>query len=86
MILGAMFAIFVSMLLLIIRGVVGPTAFDRIIAVNSFGTNVVVFIVLLGFYKGTEYFIDIAMTYALINFIATIAILRYFQYRKVEEK
>jgi multicomponent Na+:H+ antiporter subunit F len=80
MIIGVFAALLVVMLLLIARGVVGPTVFDRILIANSFGTVTVIFIVILGEFVGTPYFVDIAITYALINFITTIALLRYFKY------
>lgn len=74
-------AFLMSMGMVIIRGIVGHTTFDRILAVNMFGTNIVVFIVLVGHFVGTEFFLDIALTYALINFITTVAFLRYFKYK-----
>ena len=74
----------VSMFMVIIRGIVGVTNFDRILAANVFGTNIVVFIVVVGHFMGTEFFLDIAITYALINFITTIAFLRYFKYKEDE--
>lgn len=74
-----------SMGMVILRGVLGRTIFDRILAANNFGTNVIILITLMGYIFGTEFFIDIAITYALINFITTIALLRYFKYSSDEE-
>lgn len=85
MIEGAIIAVLVSLIMVIIRGILGPTVFDRILAANLFGTKIVVFIVLLGHFIGTEFFIDVALIYALINFITTIALLRYFKYEGQEE-
>ncbi len=84
MLIGALLGMIASMVMVIIRAIVGPTIFDRILAVNSFGTNVVVFIVLLQSFIGTGFFLDIAITYALINFIATVALSRYFMYANSE--
>ena len=56
----------------------GPTLFDRVLAVNSFGTFTVLMIAVLGFMTDQTDFIDIALTYALINFIGTIAVLKFF--------
>lgn len=70
----------VAMLVVLSRSVVGPTIYDRILAVNSFGTKVVLLIPVYGFVTGRPEFIDIALAYALINFIGTIAILKYFEF------
>jgi len=80
MLTGAILGIIASIFMVTIRAIVGNTQFDRILAGNVFGTNIVVLIALLGHYMDTVFFIDIALTYALINFIATIAFLRYFEH------
>lgn len=77
MFMAATVAIFVAMVLAIIRGIVGPTLYDRILAVNMFGTKTVLLISLLGFVMGRPVFLDIAIVYALINFISVIGVLRY---------
>jgi len=76
MLMAATLAIFVVMFLAIIRGYIGPTLYDRILAVNMFGTKTVLLICLLGFLFGRPEFLDIALVYALINFISVIAVLR----------
>lgn len=76
MIAAAIIALFVVMVLAIIRAVAGPTLYDRILAVNTFGTKTVLMIALLGFAMGRPDFLDIAMVYALINFISVIGVLR----------
>jgi multicomponent Na+:H+ antiporter subunit F len=65
------------MILAIIRGIIGPSLYDRILAVNMFGTKTVLLIALLGFVMGRPEFMDIAIVYALINFISIIGLLRY---------
>ncbi|WP_042149059.1 MULTISPECIES: monovalent cation/H+ antiporter complex subunit F [unclassified Pseudoalteromonas] len=77
MLIAATLAIFVAMILAIIRGIAGPTLYDRILAVNMFGTKTVLLISLLGFVMGRPEFLDIAIVYALINFISVIGVLRY---------
>ncbi|MCX7555059.1 monovalent cation/H+ antiporter complex subunit F [Marinicella sp. S1101] len=77
MITAAIIAIFVVMVLSIIRAIAGPTFYDRILAVNMFGTKTVLMIALLGFAMGRPEFLDIALVYALINFISVIAVLRF---------
>ncbi|PPR11858.1 MAG: hypothetical protein CFH41_00734 [Alphaproteobacteria bacterium MarineAlpha11_Bin1] len=77
---AATIAIIVSMGLALIRAFVGPTLYDRILAVNMFGTKTVLIIAVLGFLMGRPDFLDIALVYALINFIGVIALLKYFKY------
>jgi multicomponent Na+:H+ antiporter subunit F len=69
------------MLLVIIRAFAGPTLYDRVLAVNSFGTLTVLLIGLLGFLSARPDFLDIALLYALINFVGTIAVLKFIRYR-----
>lgn len=75
-------AILLTMLLVLIRAFFGPTLYDRILAVNMFGTKTVLLIAVLGFLMGRPEFLDIALVYALINFIAIIGLLRYFEYNQ----
>ena len=77
MIIGATFAILVVMILASIRAIIGPTFYDRILAVNMFGTKTVLLLALLGFVMGRPEFLDIAIVYAMINFISVIGVLRY---------
>lgn len=68
------------MALALLRAVLGPTLYDRILAVNMFGTKTVLLIGVSGFLFGRPDFLDIALVYAMINFIGVIAVLRYFEY------
>ena len=77
---AAAVALMVTMAFAIIRAFVGPTLYDRILAVNMFGTKTVLIIAVLGFLMGRPEFLDIALVYALINFIGVIALLKYFKY------
>ncbi len=70
-------AILVSMMLVLVRALLGPSIFDRILAVNSFGTKTVLLIALLATVACRSDYLDIALLYALINFIGTVALLRY---------
>ncbi len=79
-------AIFVAMGLTLVRAFAGPSLYDRILAGNSFGTKTVLLIGLMGFITGRPDFLDIALLYALINFASTIAILRFFSYRRSQEE
>ena len=80
MFIAGMIATLIAMTLVLVRAFLGPTVFDRILAVNSFGTKTVLFIAVYGFLTGRPEFLDIALVYALINFIGTIAVLRFFEY------
>ncbi len=80
MIAVAAAAILVSMAIALARAFLGPTLYDRILAVNVFGTKTVLLIAVVGFLMGRPEFLDIAMVYALINFISVIGILRFFEY------
>ncbi len=77
-------AILVTMALALARSLQGPSVFDRILAVNMFGTKTVLLIAVLGFIPtatepaGRPDFLDLALVYALMNFIGTIAVLKYF--------
>jgi multicomponent Na+:H+ antiporter subunit F len=73
-------AILVAMALALLRACLGPTVYDRVLAVNAFGTKTVLMIAVLGFLAGRPEFLDIALVYALINFISTIAVLKFVRY------
>jgi len=71
--------ILVAVLLAVVRAVKGPELVDRVLAVNVVGTNTVVVIALIGFLYGRPAFLDLALIYAIINFIATIAFLKFVE-------
>ena len=83
--------IIVGMALALYRGLDGPTLYDRILAVNAIGTKTVLLIAVMGFLSERPDFLDIAFVYALINFVTTIAVLKFHEYgdlgggRPVEE-
>ena len=76
----AMAMLLLGMLLTLVRALLGPTVYDRILAVNLFGTITVLFIAVHGFLQDRPDFLDIALVYALINFIGTVAVLKFFEY------
>ena len=75
--------ILLAIILVLVRAIVGPTVYDRILAVNAIGTKAVVFVVLLAFINKRPDFLDIALLYALINFVATIAILKFKEFGRL---
>ena len=78
MFLAGLIACAITGILILIRIILGKTKFDRILAVNSLGTVIVIGIALHGFYSNRPEFLDIAIVYALINFIGTVAVLKLF--------
>lgn len=72
-------AIMITLGLALLRAIVGPTIHDRILAVNVVGTKTVLMIAVVGFIIGRPEFIDIAIVYALLNYIGIIAVLRVFE-------
>ncbi len=79
-------AIVVGMGLALSRAVVGPTVFDRILAINAHGTKTVLLIAVLGFLTGRPDFLDLALVYALINFVGTLAALKFFKYGRLGDE
>ena len=79
MFIAAMLGVLVTMVLARVRARKGPTAYDRVLAVNMFGTKTVLLIAVIGFLTGRPDFLDLGLVYVLINFIGTIAILKFVQ-------
>lgn len=72
-------AIFALMLPILYRIIVGPTAIDRIVAANMIGTKTMVLLIIIGMlFKRVDMFVDFALTYALLNFIGSLAAARFF--------
>lgn len=84
MIAVAALALVIAISLLLVRALAGPTLYDRVLAVNAFGTKIVLLLGVMGFMLGRPDFLDISVLYALINFVATIAILKFFRYRSFQ--
>ena len=76
----------VSIVMLVVRAARGPSAFDRILAVNSIGTVIILGISLHGFALGRPEFVDISILYAVLNFLGTLAILRFYRSSDVEDE
>lgn len=72
-------AILLTMGMALVRIMAGPTLHDRILATNVFGTKTVLIIAVIGFLSGRPEFIDVAIVYALINFIGIVAVLKFFE-------
>ncbi len=79
-------AILVTMVLALVRALLGPTVYDRVLAVNVFGTKTVLLLSVIAFLYGRPDFLDLALAYALINVVGILAVLEFFQdrFRKQE--
>lgn len=82
MFLAALIAIAVTMLLALIRALLGPSVYDRVLAVNMLGTKTVLLLAVVAFVAGRSDYLDLALAYALINFIGVLAVLEFFRQRK----
>lgn len=75
----------VAMAMMIGRAIAGPSHYDRILAANSFGAKTGLLIAVIGYLFGRPAFLDIAIVYALINFVTTIALMKFFRYRTLAQ-
>jgi multicomponent Na+:H+ antiporter subunit F len=76
----AIIAVLIALALMVARALLGPTAFDRLLAANTIGTLAVLLLALFGFMTERPEFLDIGITYALLNVIGTLAVLKFFRY------
>ncbi len=74
-------AILVTMVLALVRALLGPSVYDRVLAVNVFGTKTVLLLAVIAFLYGRPDFLDLALAYALINMVGILAVLEFFQNR-----
>ena len=76
-------ALLITMALALLRALLGPTVYDRVLSVNMFGTKTVLLLSVIAFLFGRPDFLDLALAYALINFIGVLAVLEFFRSRAV---
>jgi multicomponent Na+:H+ antiporter subunit F len=74
-----------TLALLLVRAVLGPTVFDRLLAANAIGTVAVLLLAVIGFLTGRPDFLDLAIVYAMLNIVGTIAVLKFFRYGSLAE-
>lgn len=74
-------ALLITMALALMRAVIGPSLYDRVLAVNMLGTKTVLLLAVIAFLFGRPDFLDLALAYALINFISVLAVLEFFRSR-----
>ena len=73
-------AILITMGLALVRAAMGPTVFDRILALNMVGTKTVMLIAVVCFITNRTDFLDLAILYSLMSFIGMVAVLRFSKY------
>lgn len=84
LLVAAMVGVLVTMVLALARACLGPSLYDRILAINMLGTKTVIFVAVVGFLMGRPQFLDIALFYALVNFVGTVAVLKLSHYRELD--
>jgi len=78
-------AILITMVLALVRALMGPSVYDRVLAVNVFGTKTVLLLSVIAFLYGRPDFLDLALAYALINMVGILAVLEFFQNRSPQK-
>lgn len=73
-------SVLITIVLAMIRAMLGPTVFDRVLALNMIGTKTVLLICVIGFLTSRTDFLDLALLYSLMNFIGMVALLRFSEY------
>ncbi|MGD1983879.1 MAG: monovalent cation/H+ antiporter complex subunit F [Chromatiaceae bacterium] len=86
MLVVAILAVLVTMMMALVRAIIGPSEYDRMLAANAFGTKTVLLIALGGHALGWHSFLDIALLYAMVNFVGTIAVMRFFEYTRPQDE
>ena len=69
-----------SIIAIFLRSVIGPTVADRIICINMIGTKIIIFICMLAGYLKEDFLIDVALVYALINFVSIVVLTFAYKY------
>ena len=78
-------ALVLTILLALIRALIGPSVYDRVLAVNMIGTKTVLLLSVIAYFSGRPDFLDLALAYALINFIGVLAVLEFFRSRATHD-
>ena len=83
MFFAAMMGVVITMVLALIRAALGPTVYDRILALNMFGTKTILLIAISGFLYGRPDFLDLALVYGLVNFVGTITVCKFARFGNI---
>jgi multicomponent Na+:H+ antiporter subunit F len=82
---AAALALLATLVLALVRAILGPTVFDRVLAANTVGTLAVLLLSVIGFVTARPEFLDLAIVYGLLNIVGTIAVLKFFRYGNLGE-
>ena len=77
---AAILAVLAAIALMVARALQGPTVFDRLVAANAIGNGAILVLALFGFLTGRPEFLDIGLTYAFLNIVSTLAVLKFFRH------
>jgi multicomponent Na+:H+ antiporter subunit F len=77
---AAAVAVLIALALAVLRAIKGPTVFDRVLAGNTVGSLAILLLAVVGFLTGRPEFLDIGLTYGLLNVIGTLAVLKFFRH------
>lgn len=77
---AAAVAVLIALILAVSRAIRGPSVFDRVLAGNSVGTLAILLLAVVGFLTGRPEWLDIGITYGLLNVISTLAVLKFFRH------
>lgn len=78
-------ALLATLAVVLVRAVLGPTVFDRVLAGNTIGTLAVLLLATIGFVVERPEFLDLAIVYGVLNVVSTIAVLKFFRYGNLGE-
>ncbi|WP_299616299.1 K+/H+ antiporter subunit F [uncultured Tateyamaria sp.] len=70
-------ALVAGQILSMIRLVIGPTAGDRILALDTMVINALGVVVLLGIYQGVQIYFEVSLLIAMLGFVSTVALARF---------
>ena len=80
-----MYMLIIAIFIVFVRAIRGPTTPDRVLSVDTINSIVIALIVIFGIYYGNEMVIDIAIVYAMMSFLGTIAISKHVMGKEMHE-
>jgi len=76
----AAIAVLIALTMAVFRAILGPTMFDRVLAGNTVGSMAILLLSVVGFLTGRPEWLDLALTYGLLNLVGTLAVLKFFRH------
>lgn len=76
----AAIAVMIALTFTVVRAIKGPTVFDRLLAGNTVGTLSVILFAIVGFLYDRPYFLEVGLTYGMLNMVSTLAVLKFFRH------